>query len=309
MKKIRHFIGDCIRLLRRTKDVLNYYYYRNIFLPSQLFLKKYFPNIIRVRTSGSDVKSYRKVCLLAATDDSVFKTFRVHKDYGYNLGQYQNDTRQIALDIIQKEYSDLLKYSKKFEESEKYGGPVIHKCNFGNFSDPTIRYIKTFGDIRKVFGSLDNFKIIEIGAGYGGQCKIISDIFYFSSYNLVDLPEVLALDKKFLTKLNVKNVNYIPPDNVSGNDSYDLIISNFAFAECERSVQQIYIDKILNKAKRGYIIYNFDGHPSQKYDPVRPYYKEEILSILSKYHKLEILKEYPHEKWNNPFIIIWNDTL
>lgn len=308
MQTLRHFIGDCIRFIRRIKAMVLFYIYRNITLPLKFFLKKYFPDAVIIRTSGSDVKSYRDICRLASQDETVFSTFRVHKDYGYNLGEWQDDTRKIALDIIEKEYPDLLEYTKKFEESEKFGGPLIHKTKLGNFSDPTIRYIRTLGNIKTLFGSLDNFNIVEIGAGYGGQCKITSDAYNVNSYTLVDLPEVLALDKKFLTKLNVKNVQYMPPDTVPSATSYDLIVSNFAFAECERSIQQNYIDRILKYVKRGFITYNFDGHPSQKYDPVRPYYREEIIKILSQHHALKIVDDYPHPDHCQPFIIIWDDT-
>lgn len=307
IKKIRHFIGDCIRFFRATKQMLSYHLYRNITLPAKFLIKKYFPGV-KIRTSGSDVKSYRAICLAAATDENVFNTFRVHRDYGYNLGEWKDDTRKIVLDIIKKDYPDLLRYTQKFQESEKFGGPDLHTTDIGVFSDPTLRYIKTLGDMKKIFGSFDGYDVVEIGAGYGGQCKIISDVFAVTSYTLVDLPEVLALDKKFLTKLQVKNVNYLPPDQISPTVSSDLIVSNFAFAECERFIQQEYIDKILKYAKRGYIIYNFDGHSSQDYNPIRPYFKEEIIGILSKYHTLTILEDYPHPDHCNPFILVWDDT-
>jgi len=308
MKRIRHFIGDCIRLVKKIWAAAFFYFYRKVYLPGQIFLKKYFPGLVYIRTSGADIKSYRKICLLAANDDSVFETFRVHEDYAYNLGCYTNKIRGIFLDIINRDYPDLLKYSKKFEESEKFGGPETYDCGFGKFSDPTIRYIKTIGDIRNIFGALDNLKIIEIGVGYGGQCKIISDVFNFASYTMVDLKEVLPLAKRYLINLNVQKIIYLPPDEVPALGDYDLIISNFAFAECERFVQQDYIDKVLRYAKRGFIIYNFDTHPCQQYDPVRPYRREEITKILSKYHKLKILQDYPHPDHCNPFVIIWDDT-
>ncbi len=308
MKKVRHFVGDCIRFARKIQHASFFYFYTKVALPFKFFFNKHFPNTLYIRTSGSDVKSYKAICLAASLDDNIFKNFRVHKDYGYNLGGWENDTRKIVLDIIQKDYPDLLTYAKKFEESEKFGGPEVFVTPFGTFSDPTLRYIKTVGDIRKIFGSLDSFNIVEIGAGYGGQCKIISDVFNFSSYTLVDLPEVLGLDQKFLTKLNVKNVHYLKPKNIPNATSYDLIISNFAFAECERFIQQNYIDKILKYAKRGFIIYNFDGHPSQQYNPIRGYFKEEIIGILSKYHKLTILEDYPHPDHCNPIVTVWDDT-
>ena len=308
MKKLRNIAGDGIRFARKIQAMGKFHVYRKVSLPTKKMLKKYLPATVRIRTSGSDVKSYRNICLAAATDDKVFNTFRVHPAYAYNLGEWQDDTRKIALDIIKNEYPDLLAHVKKFEESERFGGPVIHKTELGNFSDPTIRYIRTLGNIRSQVGPLDNFNIVEIGAGYGGQCKIISDAFNVKSYTLVDLPEVLALDKKFLTKLHVPNVRYIPGETVQPGTTYDLIISNFAFAECERTIQQTYIDTIIKDAKRGFIIYNFDGHPSQDYNPIRPYFKDEIISILGKYHKLTILDDYPHPDHCQPFILVWDDT-
>lgn len=313
MKKTRHFVGNCIRLFRKSKEVLKYYFYRKIILPLKFLLKKYFPALIYIRTSGSDIKSYKEVCLLAAKDDFVFNTFRRHKDYAHIVGEGgEEEVCRAALDIIQRDCPDLAKYSKKFEESEKYGNPVIHKYDFGEFSNTTIKCIKVLCQFKNIFGSLDGYDIIEIGGAYGSQCKIISDVFNFRSYTLVDLAEVLPLVQKYLTKLKVQNVFYLPPDKISNNGIYDLIISNSAFAECERFIQDDYIDKILKRVKRGFIIYNSDTHPSQKYDPVRPYYRKEIIQILSKYHNLKIFEDYRHYSFSSPFyhnpIIVWDDT-
>ena len=40
------------------------------------------------------------------------------------------------------------------------------------------------------------------------------------------------------------------------NVEIDLVISNYAFSECNYETQDIYIDKILSKSKRGYITHN-----------------------------------------------------
>nr|CAD5980366.1 Putative methyltransferase [Planktothrix pseudagardhii] len=58
-------------------------------------------------------------------------------------------------------------------------------------------------------------------------------------------------------------------------DSYDLVISNYAFTEIRREVQQVYLEKVLLSAKRGYITYN-EINP----EDFNSYTKEELIEIL-----------------------------
>ncbi len=150
---------------------------------------------------------------------------------------------------------------------------------------------------------MNNFDIIEIGAGYGGQCKIISDVFCSASYTIIDLDTVLPLAKKYLAKLNIENVIYMTPQQINKDKEFDLVISNYAFSECARHTQDEYIEKILSKSTRGYLTCNYDGTSSLKV----PYNKEELHRILSKKHPIQIVDEKPKTgKFN--FVIVWNDT-
>ena len=40
----------------------------------------------------------------------------------------------------------------------------------------------------------------------------------------------------------------------------DLVISNYAFSECERGMQEGYLQRIIRHSKAGYMVYNFIGH-------------------------------------------------
>jgi putative sugar O-methyltransferase len=131
-----------------------------------------------------------------------------------------------------------------------------------------------------IYTTLDDFKVIEIGVGYGGQCKILCDYFNIKSYDLVDLPEVLRLTEKYLSKYEYNNVNVW--DN---KPEYDLVISNYAITECDREIQQYYIDNIAKKAKHGYITCNYI---SDRFDITSMHQKEFISSIgLEKYHLID----------------------
>ena len=52
-------------------------------------------------------------------------------------------------------------------------------------------------------GSLKGFTIAEIGAGYGGQAKIITDVFKVQKYFLIDLPEVTLLQDRYIKELKI----------------------------------------------------------------------------------------------------------
>lgn len=253
----------------------------------------------------TDRKDYREICRLASQDDAVFKIFKKHKDYRNVLEHVTQKQGQAYSDIIKKEGKDFLSYFPKFKENDKFGSPVTFHYRVGKFSPTTLRYIKVLVDLKNIFGSLNGMDIIEIGGGYGGQCKIISDLFKFKSYTLVDLDVVLLLAQKYLTKLGVKKVNFLKPDEIRKKKEYDLIISNYAFSECTKEIQDKYINKILNKAKRGYITYNYDLKNTPH--PISPYNKKQITQILSKKHHLQLLEEKPKTGPTN-FIIVWGNS-
>jgi putative sugar O-methyltransferase len=116
-------------------------------------------------------------------------------------------------------------------------------------------------DIIRLHSLKEINSIVEVGVGYGGQCKIIQDYHNIKSYTLVDLPEVLALAEKYLSKLNVKNTIFKPIDKLDSME-YDLFISNYAFTEIDREYQDVYADKLIKKSKHGYITCNFMANTS-----------------------------------------------
>ena len=83
--------------------------------------------------------------------------------------------------------------------------------------------------------------IIEMGSRDGRQCKILADLTGFASYTIIDLPENLALAKKYLSSFSMQNVHFIENKNLSQIGSYDLVISH-AFSEV---VQQECLDCII----------------------------------------------------------------
>src|SRR5439155_585481 len=90
------------------------------------------------------------------------------------------------LNIILNEYPDLVKKFSAFRENDAIGDPRTYLYEkHGLFSPTTLRYIKIAGDIRARFGDLSRMHIVEIGGGYGGQCKIIHDLCGFARYTII----------------------------------------------------------------------------------------------------------------------------
>jgi putative sugar O-methyltransferase len=198
------------------------------------------------------------------------------------------------------EYLKIIPSSEHFDEFRKndlYGGPrVFNYPEVGDFSPTTLRYIKVLYDIEKFFGNLDGAKVFEIGVGYGGQCRLCCKYFDLKEYVLLDLPQVLRLAERYLMlyplkpKLTFKTIN-----ECSRGKKIDLVISNYAFTEISRDIQDVYIKKIIKKSKRGYITY------SDISGDLNSYKKQELLSIIPG------SAEYPEEPATHPgnCIIAW----
>ena len=115
-------------------------------------------------------------------------------------------------------------------------------------------------DIVEVFGNLENFDVVEVGGGFGMLAFLILRAFDVASYTIVDLPEVLELQKRFLGELlpnAAKKLVFLPPELRQKRQlSYDLFISLTAFSELHTAVQKAYFEGIVIVSSLGYIVDN-----------------------------------------------------
>jgi len=234
------------------------------------------------RTSISDNINYPQFCKLAANDDSIFDNFRKAPIYIETLEHVNYKfAKQYVKKVIQSENSNIIEKIDLFKTNDNYGNPEIK--SFGNvfkeISPTTTRYISVLNDMFNIFGSLTNYKIIEVGAGYGGQCKIIHNAFNIQEYVIVDLDEAMMLIKKYLSKFNISpkfqsfsNLNY---------EESDLFISNYAFSECEKELQSMYLNKLAKGAKNGFMLCNFVSNRFK----LQSYSLKELIETLRNFGK------------------------
>lgn len=197
---------------------------------------------------------YIDLCRRSVEDDDVFAQFRNMDPMTMIV---ENSTVKSGLDYanyLQKTgiVKDGIYENTDFRTSDFIGNPALY--NLGNIicSPTTMRYLKTAYDLIEHFGPLSGLSIAEIGAGYGGLCKIIHDVYKQSDYFLYDLPETLTLQKKFLSRFGIVPVTDEYPEKI------DLLIAMYSWSELLDDIQDEYLEKVIKKAKNCYIMLNYD---------------------------------------------------
>jgi hypothetical protein len=220
-----------------------------------------------MKTSISDNDKYPVVCEAAANDESVFSVFKTIPAYTWILEHVSPDLGRSYLDFILEEYErdDVVEMCKDAIVNDKFGGsqPILYDIGNEkiNITPSTLRYTKVFIDLLSHFEDISEMNVCEIGGGYGGQCLVAESLSGFKSWDIVDLKEANKLQQKYLDKNEVSDVRFISLETITElKDEYDLVISNYAFSECTREIQDIYVDKILKKSKHGYMTMNFITH-------------------------------------------------
>jgi len=250
-------------------------------------------------SSLSDLGLYPAFCAMAASDDEVFARFRrsliyrailEHVNYSQGLVHWREFTRR-GLDS-QRWRCILL--------NDEVGGPCTSTYEgLGRVCPSTLSYAKMAADMFELFGPLDGMRVAEIGVGYGGQCRVISHGWDVASYDLFDLPEALALTRRFLETSGMPASGYATRDGrepMAGE--YDLVISNYAFSELQGDLQERYFERVIKRSPRGYFIYN---HISP--GAMQPLTAEDFAARIP---GARILPEYPLTAPGN-VLVVWGD--
>jgi hypothetical protein len=238
-----------------------------------------------------DFTDYFARCKEAVTDEALFKVFR--QDWTF-YDMYEHATYDQALVYLEeiRKVPEVYNKIERFILNDNVGHPKLsHFKDLGLFFAPTtLRYVKVLADLVKHFGSLDGFNIVEVGGGYGGQARVIHEMFKVGSYTLVDHPDVVPLAQKYLNEFDIR---------LHGNKGpYDLFISNYAFTEISRGYQDAYRERFINNSSRGYITCNF----YEWYETENMLTFSELINMVP---GTQVHEEIPLTAKDN-FILTWN---
>jgi len=154
-----------------------------------------------------------------------------------------------------------------------YGESLLKFCSLGK---PSLFYSKALKSVlsahaaRYIYHALLAIKqiktkfpgqkvnLLEIGAGFGGECFWIQTIApeIVQCYTIVDLPLVCKFQEKILAHLNVPCKFCTIPDRFSIDEAPLFVISSYSFSSLNKYYQDLYNKFYLNRAGGGFMVWN-----------------------------------------------------
>jgi len=256
------------------------------------------------KLSRSSNKKYPEYCKIASEDNEVFQNFR-------NNSSYTSVLEHVSPELSNEYYQALknLNYSDDYIYSickilDQPGNPRKFKVSnsISELTGSSLRYLYTGLDIKNKLNLNKIINVVEIGAGYGGQSVILDKILPIENYFYVDLQEVNQLIDRFVSNFNL-NFNYTfntLEDKFDYDQEFDLVISNYAFSELPRNLQNLALNKIINNSKKGYMIIN--SHGLEKNIFLKKYDFHTIDELKKLIPNLLTLEEYPQSHKNNKLL-------
>ena len=256
--------------------------------------------------SASDNGEYPELALKAALDPATFSVFRRHHKYTSILEHVSRKEGEQYLNIIREEYKmkddEIFQILKPLME---VGNPKLLRIKglSNKISTTGLRYLKIALDIKKITGSKIG-NVVEIGCGYGGQAIILDQLLQIESYTFYDLWQVNLLIKRFIENSNFSSkytISTIREDPLNCRNSWDFCISNYAFSELPKAIQEIYINKIINKTRKGFMLMN--SGVSGKFGNVINFSQKELLNTIK---NASIHDEIPLTYVDN-YLLTWGE--
>jgi putative sugar O-methyltransferase len=213
--------------------------------------------------AGKSAKRYLEFVARVVADPSRFDDFRANKHYRQIVETVSaEDGLKMHKALSNEAIQEIVLGS---ERADRIGNPKTIKVDGKSISPTTLRYGLTLSDVIAEFPDFSNVEsICEIGVGYGGLARLICELHAresgsLSRYRMFDLPEVLQLARRYLEHFHLHpRFEYMTKSQVGtrNSDQYDFLVSNWAFSELSRDLQVEYLDKVIRKAKAGYLIMN-----------------------------------------------------
>jgi hypothetical protein len=180
-----------------------------------------------------------------------------HVNYEQGLG-YLNEIEKNTLKISLKCWKNML-------TNDNVGSPITFEYHTPmgtfNISPTTLRYIHYGLQFLNHLGKNKFIRVVEIGAGYGGQYKIIRDLctefgIITDNYIIIELDNPAKLIQRYIQDRT--NLTILTPKDIFKYDfgEIDYVLSYYCFSELPETIREFYTREIISHAKHGYIAWN-----------------------------------------------------
>lgn len=256
-------------------------------------------------TNTSDNDWYVRSIESFLKSDKKFRKFKRSPAYREVLEHVKEDEARQYLGEITETSPEMLSSSalKLAASNDTVGSPIMFNFgDYGRYSGPTLRYLYVCAHIKSLFDVSKIDTVAEIGGGYGGQALLYNLMFKYHSYTVFDLEPACRLIDKYLGNffltggITALDINKFP----LGQEKFDFVISNYAFSELPKKLQEIYLKKVILNSKAGYMTMN-TGYDLKGFGRKSRYNCSELLEMLP---NSRIIEEKPLTAKMN-YIIVW----
>lgn len=122
-----------------------------------------------------------------------------------------------------------------------------------SFSPTTLRYLATALWLKREGYVKPGGTVIELGVGFGGLAAM-NAVVSGARTRMVDLPQVEAAARRMMEECGLGR--FCVADDASFDPADSCLVSNYAFTELTREIQDGYLDPHLKRAGRGVIVSN-----------------------------------------------------
>lgn len=197
----------------------------------------------------------------AVMQPELFATFRADPRYRAVVETLWPETGAQYLELIAD--AAVRRLCLESEAADAVGGPVRHAYEGAMLAPTTLRYGKVLADLVRLFPHFAAIEaMVEIGIGHGGQARIIAEYAArtptaLKDYTLLDLLPVLHLARGYLEHFALRpRFRYRSKSELAADARWGLAVSNYAFSELARPLQEEYLTRVLLRAEAGYLTMN-----------------------------------------------------
>lgn len=226
-------------------------------------------------TSLSDIPLVHQSCEEALAKEEAWDYFRSLPGFLYAIENFPESSHRALIEAVPVE--DLT--TELF--AGDIGAPPRIKLPDGREISPSmLRYAAISRDLGRRF-QINSANIVEIGCGFGGQYKVLSDHYERGVYYGFDTPPMIGVAGKYLEHFGLGAYGLY--DHIADGALFlkplsPLLISNYALSEMRRDVQEMYFDNIIRHCPMGYVHWN---NPKRDFDSMDVVEFMERLSVLN----------------------------